>query len=231
MKLWGLQHRPFPRGLTRTVAWQLLFVTFSQVSWFSEVWDSVPSPSCEVALLSPRLNLPCCPFFGLHVFQVICRPHISLPIDCSMSYLCIYHLLCYCTGFFAWPVNTPCYSTQMCPQNSQIGSWFCPCCSSNLSFHSRQYPSPSCPTGRLIPCPNLFCSPFLGFVPFPLELDRSLRFCLLKRMKWNCHAQWTELENLDVPLMPVPLQGESITVILLLVSSSIRLVPRQPGNM
>lgn len=181
-------------------------------------------PSCEVALLSSRPNLSC-PFFGLPVFQVVCRLHRSLPIDCSMSYLCLYNFLCFCTGFFAWPDNSSCCCTQVCHQISQIGSWFCPCLSSTLFPLKTEYPSPSCPTESLIPSPNLFCSPFLSFVSFPL------RFCLLKRMKWNYHGQWTELENLYVPLVPVPLQGESISVIFLLVSSSIRLVPRQPDNM
>lgn len=134
MKLWGRQHRPFPDGLTKTVAWELLFVTFSEIAWFSELWDCFfpilgggsPVTKTESSLLF---------FSGLPVFQVVCRPS-CVPIDCSVSCLCIYHLLSFCTGFFAWPVNSSCCSTQVCPQNSQIGSCFS-CLSSNPSFYSR----------------------------------------------------------------------------------------------
>lgn len=170
VKLWDLQHRPFPHGLIKTVVWQLLFVTFSQICWFSELWDSAPSPSCEVALLSPRFNLPCCPFFQLPAFPVVCRPHISLPNDCSVSYLHIYHLLLLCTGFSAWPVNSSCCSTQVCPQNSQIGSCFGPCLSSNLGFHLRL---------------NIFFLHILQEVSFLALIYSVLLFWVLYLFLWN----------------------------------------------
>lgn len=93
---------------------------------------------------------------------------------------------------FLLPVNGSCCSTQVCPQNSQIGTCFCPCLSSNLNFHSRL---------------NILLLHVLQEVSF-LALIYSVfpfwvlyfflwnqtgfwDFCLLKRMKWNYHAQRT----------------------------------------
>lgn len=154
LKLWGLQHRPLPLGLIKTVSWQLLFWLIlghfhSRARDFAELWESALTPSGEVAVLSSRLALPHCPFFGLPVFQVVSRPRPSLPIDCSVSCLLISHLLLLCTHFFAWPLNSSFCSPQVCSQTSLIPIW-------SLSLFQSQSPrktkylSPPCPRISLI---------------------------------------------------------------------------------
>lgn len=177
MKLWGLQHRPFPHGLTKTVPWQLPFVTFSQISWI-ELWDSV--------LSYPVRWLFC---HQDQIFLVLFLAYLSSKLSAGSTAVSLLTVPCpVCVFIISALVSLPDQLTapaappKCVTRSLRLVPVFAPAFLPLLSFHSRLNILLLHVLQKVSFLPLIyFVLPF-WVVPFPL------RFCLLKRMKWNYHA-------------------------------------------